>query len=53
MVKKHDSFKKYEVWRAIPKEEVPKDSETLISIWAMGSKSNGVKRVRLNSRGFE
>ena len=46
-------FKKYEVFEPIKKEDVPKDAKFVSTTWAMKRKSNGVRRARLNMRGFE
>jgi hypothetical protein len=44
---------KNQVWRAVPKKDVPKDIKFMSSTWAMNKKSNGTYRARLNARGYE
>ena len=51
--KEFNNMKDYEVWKAVPKEEVPEDAKILTSTWAMKKKANGTFRARLNARGFE
>ena len=41
------------VWKPVPKSSVPSDAKVLTSTWACKLKSNGVKRARLNGRGYE
>lgn len=49
----HRKFLKYKVFKAIKHSDVPKDSKFISTPWAMKRKSNGVRRARLNMRGFE
>jgi hypothetical protein len=44
---------KNQVWRAVPKKDVPKNAKVMSSTWAMKKKSYGTYRARLNSRGYE
>jgi hypothetical protein len=44
---------KNQVWRAVPKRDVPKNTKVMSSTWAMQKKSNGTYRARLNARGYE
>eukprot|EP00957_Ditylum_brightwellii_P160041 12182554-Ditylum_brightwellii.AAC.1 len=53
VIKEHDSFVKYKVWKPVPEDEVPEDAKVLTSMWAMKPKPNGIKRARLNARGFD
>eukprot|EP00957_Ditylum_brightwellii_P108068 8244853-Ditylum_brightwellii.AAC.1 len=53
VVKEHNTFKKYSVWKAVPRNQVPKDAKVLTSTWAMKPKPNGVKRARLTARGYK
>eukprot|EP00957_Ditylum_brightwellii_P147570 11238758-Ditylum_brightwellii.AAC.1 len=50
---KHNSFKKYKVWKAVPINEVPEDSKILTSTWAMKPKPNELKCARLAAQDFE
>ena len=49
----HRKFIKYKVFEPVKKEDVPKDAKFISTTWAMKRKSNGVRRARLNMRGFE
>ena len=40
------------VWKAVPKDEVPKDAKVITTTWAMKKKANGRFRARVNARGF-
>jgi hypothetical protein len=50
---KHDRMAKNQVWRAVPKNDIPKHAKIISSIWAMKKNSNGTYRARLNARGCE
>jgi hypothetical protein len=49
----HERMMKKQVWRAVPKKDVPKNSKVMSSTWAMKKKSNGTYRDRLNARCYE
>jgi len=49
----HRKFQKYNVWKAVSKDKVPRDAKVLTSTWAMKLKTNGEHRARLNARGYE
>eukprot|EP00957_Ditylum_brightwellii_P146945 11187619-Ditylum_brightwellii.AAC.1 len=53
VIKEHNSFCKYQVWKAVPKSKVPKGAKVLTSTWAMKHKPNGVNHARLNACGFK
>jgi hypothetical protein len=36
----HERMVKIQVWRAVPKKDVPKNTKVMTSIWAMKKKSN-------------
>jgi hypothetical protein len=44
---------KNQVWRAVPKKDVPKNAKVMSSTWAMKKKSNETYRARLNAIGYE
>ena len=44
---------KHKVFKAIRKDQVPRDAMILSGTWAMKQKSNGDKRARITARGFE
>jgi hypothetical protein len=44
---------KTQVWRAVPKKDVPRSAKVMSSTWAMKKKSNGTYCARLNARGYE
>ena len=46
-------FVKYKMFKAIKHEDAPKDANFITTTWAVMRKSNGVRRARLNMRGFE
>ena len=46
-------FQKYNVFKPVKKEDVPKDAKFVTTTWAMKRKSNGVRRARMNMRGYE
>jgi len=46
-------FEKYKVFKPVKKDEVPKDAKFVTTTWAMKRKSNGVRRARMNMRGYE
>ena len=43
----------YEVFQEVERIKVPIDAKILSSTWAMRKKSNGVRRARINARGYE
>jgi hypothetical protein len=49
----HERMVKNQVWRAVPKNYVPRNAKVMTSTWAMKKKSNGTYRARLNARGYE
>jgi hypothetical protein len=49
----HERIVKNQVWRAVPKKDVPTNAKVMSSTWAMKKKSNGTYRSRLNARGYE
>jgi hypothetical protein len=49
----HERMVKYQVWRAVPKKDVPKNAKVMSSTWAMKKKSNGTYCDRLNARDCE
>jgi hypothetical protein len=49
----HERMVKNQVWRAVPKKDVPKNAKVMSSTWAMKKKSNETYRARLNARGYE
>jgi hypothetical protein len=40
----HDRMVKFQVWRAVPKKDVPRNTRVMSSTWAMKKKSNGTYR---------
>ncbi len=48
-----ERFKKYDVFRAVKRTDVPDNAKFVSTTWAMKKKSNGTLRARLNMRGFE
>ena len=44
---------KYKVFQEVERNKVPIGSKILSSTWAMKKKSNGVRRARINARGYE
>jgi hypothetical protein len=44
---------KNQVWRAVPKKDVPRNAKVMSSTWAMKKKSNWTYRARLNAKGYE
>jgi hypothetical protein len=49
----HDKFVKYGVFKAVRKEDVPKNVKVMSSTWAMKKKASGVYRARVTARGYE
>jgi hypothetical protein len=49
----HERMVKNQVWRAVPKKDVPRNAKVMSSTWAMKKKSNGTYRARLNAKGYE
>ena len=49
----HERMMKHNVWKPVPRVEVPKEATTITSTWAMKKKANGTYRARLNARGFQ
>ena len=49
----YNKFVKYGVFKAVKKGDVPKNAKFVSTTWAMKRKSNGVRRARLNMRGYE
>ena len=49
----YNKFVKYEVFKPVKRENVPKNAKFVSTTWAMKRKSNGVRRARLNMRGYE
>jgi hypothetical protein len=49
----HERMVTHGVFKAVPKEEVPKGAKVLSSTWAMKKKASGTFRARLNARGYE
>jgi hypothetical protein len=49
----HERMVKNQVWRAVPKTDVPRNAKVMSSTWAMKKKSNGTYQARLNARGYE
>eukprot|EP00957_Ditylum_brightwellii_P134548 10257052-Ditylum_brightwellii.AAC.1 len=45
VVKEHNIFVKYKVWKAVHKSKIPKGVKGLSSTWAMNPKANGDKRA--------
>ena len=41
------------VWKAVKRDNIPSRAKVLTSTWACKLKSNGVKRARINGRGYE
>jgi len=48
----HERMMAMNVWKAVPKDEVPKDAKVITTTWAMKKKANGRSRARVNARGF-
>ena len=48
----HERMISMNVWKAVPKDEVPKDAKIITTTWAMKKKANGRFRARVNARGF-
>ena len=44
---------KHGVFEEVPRSKVPPGAKILSTTWAMKQKANGVKRARMNARGFE
>ena len=44
---------RYKVFQEVERNKVPIGSKILSSTWAMKKKSNGVRRARINARGYE
>ena len=49
----HDKMEKHGVFEEVPRSKVPPGAKILSTTWAMKQKANGVKRARMNARGFE
>lgn len=49
----HQRMVDHQVFKAIPKSEVPDGGKIITSTWAIKKKSNGTYRARMNARGFE
>ena len=49
----HDQMIANDVWRVVPKKEVPSDAKVLTPTWACKIKSNGTKRARINGQGYK
>jgi hypothetical protein len=49
----HKRLVKNQVWRAVPKKDVPRNAKVMSSTWAMKKKSNRTYRERSNARGYE
>lgn len=49
----HEKMKKFNVFKPVRKEDIPKGTKIITSTWAMKKKANGTKRARINARGFE
>jgi hypothetical protein len=49
----HERMVKNQVWRAVPKKDVPRNAKVMSSTWAMKKKSNGTYRAIFNARGYE
>jgi arginine utilization protein RocB len=48
-----EQFEKYNVFKAVPKKEVTKNTKILTTTWTMKKKSSGRYRARMNMRGYE
>jgi hypothetical protein len=48
----HDRMVKNQVWRAVPKQDVPEHSNIMSSTWVVKKNSNGNLRATLFSRGY-
>ena len=53
VVEEHDRMVQHKVWKPVKRKDVPVGAKVITSTWAMKKKSNGVKRARLNGRGYE
>ena len=53
MDEEHKRMMKHKVWKAVPMEEVPKDSKILTLTWAMKKKANRTYRARMNAQGYK
>ena len=49
----YQRFVKHEAVKPVPRDEVPKSAKVISTVWAMKNKANGVKRARINMRGYE
>jgi hypothetical protein len=49
----HERMVENQVWRAVPKKDVSRNSKVMPSTWAMNKKLNGIYRARLSARGYE
>ena len=49
----YNKFVKYEVFKPVKRDDVPRNAKFVSTTWAMKRKSNGVRRARLNMRGYE
>jgi hypothetical protein len=49
----HERMVNNKVWRAVPKNYVPKNAKVMYSTWAMKKNSNGTYCARLNARGYK
>jgi hypothetical protein len=49
----YNKFLKYNVFKPVKIEDVPKGAKFLTTTWAMKKKANGTYRARMNMRGYE
>jgi hypothetical protein len=48
-----EPFKKYNVFKPVPRSNLPDGEKVLTTTWAFKHKANGSRRGRLNARGYE
>ena len=51
--KEHDRMIANDVWRPVPRKDVPKNAKILTSTWLCKIKSNRTKLARINGRGYK
>ena len=49
----YERFNKYNVFKAVKRDEVPEGAKVISTTWAMKKKASGAYRARMNMRGFE
>jgi hypothetical protein len=49
----HENLKKFNVFKPVLRESLPRGTKVITSTWAMKKKANGRYKARINARGYE